>query len=163
MLYCSAPPACSSTPLRPSVHYPSISFVVNIMCIHTFCDHPNVLTIFDQTDLYQFEVRLELYGANARLVVSPPSLSPSHPPTPPASRWASLTTLPLLIKFQLVWHRLCEALLPSSSVDGQKHPSLLSRLCLKCRRYKGRFDLKMNIIPSMFADTVDALTATFAV
>ena len=33
----------------------------------------------DQTDLYHFEVRLELYGANARLVVCPPSLSPSHP------------------------------------------------------------------------------------
>ena len=32
----SAPPACSSTPLRPSVPYPSISLVVNIMCIQTF-------------------------------------------------------------------------------------------------------------------------------
>ena len=34
---------------------------------------------FDQTDLYRFEVRLELCGANARVVVSPPSLSPSQP------------------------------------------------------------------------------------
>ena len=46
------------------------------MYIQIFCDHLNVLCIFDQTDLYRFEVRLELYGANALLVVSPPSLSP---------------------------------------------------------------------------------------
>ena len=41
------------------------------------CEHLNGLHIFDQTDLYRFEVRLELYGANARLVVnnSPPSFS----------------------------------------------------------------------------------------
>ena len=59
--------------------------VLNILCIQTFCDHLNVLYIFDQLDLYRFEVRLELYGANARLVVSPPSLSLSHPTTPPPS------------------------------------------------------------------------------
>ena len=39
---------------------------------------------FDQTDLYRFEVRLELYAANARLIVSRPSLSLYRP----------LTTLP---------------------------------------------------------------------
>ena len=80
-MYCSAP-ACSSTPLRPSVHSPSISLVVYIMCIQTLCDHLNVLYFSTRQDLHRFEVRLELYGANARLVVSPPSLSPSHPPTP---------------------------------------------------------------------------------
>ena len=42
--------------------------------------HLNVLYNFDQPDLYRFEVRLELYGANAHLVVSPPSLSLSHTP-----------------------------------------------------------------------------------
>ena len=50
------------------------------MCIQTLCDHLNVLYIFDQTYLYRVEVSLELYDANARLVVSPPSLSPSHRP-----------------------------------------------------------------------------------
>ena len=30
-----------------------------------FGDHINVLYIFDQTGSYRFEVRLELYGANA--------------------------------------------------------------------------------------------------
>ena len=128
MMCCSAPPACSSTPLRPSVHYPSISLVVNLMRIHSFCEHPKALYIF-RTDILAsfFEVRLELNGANARLVVSP-SLSPSQPRTPTPSRSPALTTLPPLAKFQLVWRRLCEALLSSSSLAGQKHPSLLSRL-----------------------------------
>ena len=93
------------------------------MHILTICEHVDVLYIFDQEDLYLFEVRLELYGANARLIVSPPSLSVSPRP----SRWPALTTLLPLAKFQHVWRRLCEALLPSS-LAGQKPPSLLSRL-----------------------------------
>ena len=122
------------------------------------------LYIFDQTDLNRFEVRLELYGANVRLVVRSPSSSTSHPPMPPPRRWPALTYLPALAKFQLVWRRLCEALLCSSSFAGQKHPSLLSRLCLKCRRYKGGVALNINIKSSIiFTDTVDAFTATFAV
>ena len=71
-------------------------------------------TFWTDLQLYRVEVSLELNGENARLLVSPPSLSPSHPPTPPPSRWPALTTLPPLAKFQ-------------------------------------------------FADTVDALTSTFAV
>ena len=164
LLCCSAPPACSSIPLRLPVHYPSISLVVNKMCIiQIFCDHLNVY-FFDQIDLCRFEVRSELYGANARLVVIPPSLSPSHTQTPPPSRWPALTTFPPVAKFQLVWNRLCEALLSFSSLAGLKHPSLLSRICLQCRRYKVRFSLNMKTKSSIiFADTVDALTATFAV
>ena len=122
MLCCSAPPAWSSSPLRPSMHYPSTSLVVNIMHIQPFCEHLNILYIFDQADVYRFEVRLELYGANVRLVVSPRSLSPSHPPAPIPSRWPALTTLPPLAKFQLVGRLLCEALRSSSSLAGQKHP-----------------------------------------
>ena len=91
--------------------------------IQFFCEHLNVIYVFDQTDMYRFEVRFELYGANARLIVSPPSLSVSPRP----SRWPALTTLLPLAKFQHVWRRLCEALLPSS-LAGQKPPSLLSRL-----------------------------------
>ena len=98
------------------------------------------------------------------LVVSPPSLSPFHPTPPRRSRWPALTTLLLPAKFQLVWRRLCEALLSSSSHAGQKHPSLLSRLCLICQRYKGRYAPDMKIKSSIiFSDTVDARTATFAV
>ena len=63
------------------------------------------LSIFNQTDLYRFEVWLEFYGANARLVVRPPCLSPSHLPTLPPSRWPALTTFSPLVKFQLVWRR----------------------------------------------------------
>ena len=85
VMCCSAPPACSSTPLRPSVHYPSISLVVNVMRIQTFCGHLNVLYIFEQTNLCRFEVRLELYGTNARLVVSPLSLSPPDATAKPIS------------------------------------------------------------------------------
>ena len=112
------------------MHYPSISFVVNIMytSIHTFCENLNVLYIFDQTYLYRVEVRLELNGANPRLIVSPPSLSPSHPPTPPPSRWPALTALPPLAKFQLVWRRcvkLC-CLAP---------PSLVKNIRLCCLVY----------------------------
>ena len=133
------------------------------MCSQTFCGHLSVLYILNQTDLYRFEVRLELYGATARFVVSPPSLSPSHPPPPPPSRLPAHHFTPLA-KFQLVWRRLCEALLSSSSLAGQEHPSMLYRLCLKCRRYQGRLGLNMKIKSRIaFADTADALTATFAV
>ena len=118
-----------------------------------FCDHLNVLYILDQTDLHRFEVKLELCGANARLAVSLPFPSPSTPPTPPPSRWPARTTLSSLAKFQLVWRRLCQALLSSFFLAGQKHPPLLSRLCLKCL-------IKLSII---FADTVDVLTVTFVV
>ena len=100
----------------------------------------------------------------ARLIVSPSPLSPSYPPMPPPSRWSALITLPPLAKFQLVWHRLCEALLTSSSLAGQKHPSLLSRLVCNVGNIKFVFDMNMNIKSSIvFADTVDAFTATFAV
>ena len=53
VMCCSATPACSSTvtSLRPYVHYSSISLVVNIMFIHFFCDHLNVLYILGQTDV----------------------------------------------------------------------------------------------------------------
>ena len=129
MLCCSVPPACSSTPLQPSMNYPSISIIVNIMCIQTFCEHLNVLYIFDQTDLHRFKIRQELSSANPRLIVSPPPLSSSHPPTPPSNRWPALTTLPPLAKFQLVWRRLCEALLSSFSL------SLVRNICSlrKCK------------------------------
>ena len=65
---------------------PEHQSVVNMMCIQTFCGHLNILYIFDQTDLHRFEVRLELSDANARLVASPPLVSPSHPPTPPSNQ-----------------------------------------------------------------------------
>ena len=82
----------------------------------------------------------------------------------PPSRWRALPTLAPLGKFQIVRRRLCEALLTSSSLAGQKHLSLLSHLSLKCRRYKGHFALNMKIKSSvLFADTVDALTAEFVV
>ena len=86
-------------------------------------------TFWTDLQLYRVEVSLELNGENARLLVSPPSLSPSHPPpSPPKPMASSHHFTPALAKFQLVWCRLCEALLSSSSLAGQKHPSLLSRL-----------------------------------
>ena len=104
MLCCSAHLVCSSTPLRPSVNYPSISLVVNIMYIQTFCEHLNVLNNFDQTDLNRVEVRLELNGTNARrsLILLPclrltprrhrqddGQLSPLYPPSPSFSSFGA--------------------------------------------------------------------------
>ena len=34
-----------------------------------------------------------------------------HPPTPAPIRWPDLITLPTLVKFQLVWRRLCDVVL----------------------------------------------------
>ena len=84
MLCCSPPPASSSTPLRLSVCYPSISLVVNIMYIRTFFDHLNALYIFDPNCI----VLKSGWSSTARmqrLIVSPPSLAPSHRPMPPPS------------------------------------------------------------------------------
>ena len=49
VMLCCFPPASSSTPLRPSVNYPSISLILIIRCIRTFSGHLNVLHIFGQT------------------------------------------------------------------------------------------------------------------
>ena len=90
---CCFPPASSSTPLWPSVCYPSISLVVSIMYIRIFCHQLSALYSFDSTCI----VLKSGWSSTARitrLVVSPPSLSPSAPPTPPPSRWPALTTLP---------------------------------------------------------------------
>ena len=41
-----------------------------------------------------------------------------HRPMPPPSRWPSFIILPTLVKFQLVWRRLCDVvLLPSSLLE----------------------------------------------
>ena len=97
------------------------------MFIRLFCDHLNVLYIFDLTYIV-LKSGCSSTARMSHLVVSPPSLSPSHPPTPPPRRWPALITLPPLAKFQLFWRRLCEALLSFSTLAGQKHQSLLSRL-----------------------------------
>ena len=49
VMLCCFPPASSSTPLRQSVHYPSITLVVNIRYISIFCNRLKLLHIFDQT------------------------------------------------------------------------------------------------------------------
>ena len=121
MMCCSARPASSSA---PSV-LPEDRIGRNIIYIRRFCDHINVLHIFDQTCIVLKSGWSSTMGLPHRWSSS---LSPSHPSTPPPSRWSAVTTLPPLAKFQLVWLRLCEALRSSSSLAGQKHPSLLSRL-----------------------------------
>ena len=87
--------------------------------VRTFGDHQNVLYIFDQTCI----VLKSGWSSTARmpgLVVSPPSLSHSHPPTPPPSRWPALITLLPLAMFQLVWRCLCDARLSSSLVRNTR-------------------------------------------
>ena len=58
---------------------------------------------------------------------------------------ASSHPLSPLAKFQLVWRILCEALL-SSSLVRQKHPYLLSRLCLV---YVGDTETPVSGVSSM--------------
>ena len=136
VMFCCFAPACSSTPLRPPVHYPSINLVVNIMYIQTVCENLNALYIVDQTDLHRFEVRMELYDcANARVIVSTPSISVSPP---------DATAKPMASSHHFTPHRqvsarlapLCEALLSSSPLAGQKHPSLLCCLDLHVENIK---------------------------
>ena len=95
---CSSPPASSSTPLLLSLYYPSIGLVVNIIHTQIFCDHINVLYIFDQAHIilksgWNYTARMP------RLVVSLLVLPDEHPPTPPPSRWPALIGLPTLAKF----------------------------------------------------------------
>ena len=133
MLYCSAPPASSSTPLRPSVYYWSFGLVVNVVYIRTLCDYINVVYIF-----YPACIVLKLGWSSTarmpRLVVSPPSLSPSHPPMSPPSRCQLSSLYTPLAMVRLVWRRLCEAVMSSSFLIRQKHPFLLSGLCLTYAR-----------------------------
>ena len=81
--------------------------------------------ISDQTYFYR-EVGLELNGVNARLVVSPPSLPPSHPPTPPQVARSHDFTLPRQVSGRLAPLLLSFVvfLLPRWS----DHPPLLSRV-----------------------------------
>ena len=69
------------------------------------------------------------------------------------------------LKFNLVWRYLCEDLLSFSTLVGQKRlPLSALSFSLKWRRYKGHFALNMKMKSSIiFADKLDALTATFAV
>ena len=73
-----------------------------------------------------FSTRLVSFRVTLALLVPFLSVTPDLTTTPMAS---SHQFTPLA-KFQLVWRRLCEALLYSSSLAGQKNPSLLFRLCL---------------------------------
>ena len=107
MLCCFPPLASSRTPLRPSVCYQSISLVVNMMYTRVCCDHLNISSIFDPACIVM-ESGWSSLVRMPRLVVSPPSLSPSHPSTPPPSRWPALITLPpLFSSFGAACVKLC--------------------------------------------------------
>ena len=109
MFCCSAPPACSSTPLRPSVRYPSIGLVISIMYIQTFCENLNVLGLvscWSQAGVQRRESPPDRQSSFP--VVSPPDatakpMASSHHFTPPC-------------QVQLVRRRLCKALRSSSLV-----------------------------------------------
>ena len=63
MLCCSAPPASPGTPLRPSVHHPSIGLVINIIYtryIHIWRSVTIQMSLHFRPDVYRFEFRLEL-------------------------------------------------------------------------------------------------------
>ena len=165
MMCSSARPAYSRTPLRSSVHCPSISLFVNLMFIQFVCDNLSVL-IFSTMNRQTCLVLKKGWSSAARMpaLVDSSSLALSHPRTPPPSQWPALATLSPLAKFQLVWRRFCEMLccLPPPSIV--RNTCLCCLVCLKCRRYKYRFALSIKIkLPIVFSDTVDTLTTTVAV
>ena len=152
----SARPASSSGPCV----LPEDRISRNIIYIRRFCDHINVLHIFDQTCIVWKSGWSSTMGPPHRWYSSPlrltprrhrqadGQLSPLYPPSPSFSSFAAACV------------KHC----------GLAPPSLVRniRLCcsssVKCRKYKISFDVNMNIISSItFADTMDALTATFAV
>ena len=99
MLCCSAPPASWRVPLRQSVSYRSTDLVVKIMCIRTFCEHINILHIFES-----FEVGLELLchawleGPTLSSSALPRFLFPSFPPSSYLPRFL-LPLLPHFLRF----------------------------------------------------------------
>ena len=103
----------------------TIGLVVNIISIRRFCDQINVLHIFDQTYIVLKSGWSSTMGPPYRLSSSPVFVSP---PDATAKPMASSHHYTPLVKFQVVWRRLYQALRSSSSLAGQKHPSLLSRL-----------------------------------
>ena len=93
------------------------------------CNSPNYLfilhPIFERVHVCPPALRkLRTYDSHSQ------TMPDEHLPAPPPSRWRALIASPPLAKFQLVWRRLCEALLSSSSLARQTNPSLLSRVCL---------------------------------
>ena len=79
--------------------------------------------VFDQTCIVWSQARALQW---ARLIVRPPPLLPSHRPTPPQADGQRSPLYPPLPSF-ISFRAACEDL-RSSSLAGQKHPSLLPRL-----------------------------------
>ena len=147
--------------LAASVHYPGISLVVNVKHILTFCEHTIVLVIFDQTDCI---VLKSGWSSTARMPASSLVLLPCVRLTPRRHRQTdgqlSLLHLPspIFSSFGAACVKLSCLLRWSETFVSAVSSSL------KCRKYKVLFAVNINIKSFIkFADTVDALTATFAV
>ena len=131
------------------------------MCIQNFCEHLNVLNIFDQTCI----VLKSGWSSTARMPASSLVLFPClhlnprrhrqadgqlsslYPPSPSFSSFGA-ACVKLFVFLFLRWSETSVSAVSSS---------------LKCRRCKGRFALNMKIKSSIIlAETVDALKATFA-
>ena len=91
---CTARPVSSSAP--SVLHEDRIGR--NVKYVRRFCNHIHVLHICDRTCIVS---KLGWRCTTGRLIFGPPPLYPSHPPTPPPSRWPALSTLPLLARFML--------------------------------------------------------------
>ena len=114
MKCCSTRPASSSAPSVLSEDRTGR----NRMYIRRFCDHINVLHIFDQACIVS--------TLGWRSTTGPPdlfssSLVPVSPPDATAKPMASSHHFTPFAKFNLVWRRLCKALRPSSSLARQNH------------------------------------------
>ena len=135
--------------------FPRIGLVVNKIYIRIFCDHVNVLNIFDQKSGCSSTMGTPHRWSSSPIFVSRPDattkpMTSSHHFAPP--RRVSVRLAPL------VWSSAV-FLVPRWSETSISAVSSGR----KCRKYKG-FELNMNIkSTNIFSDTVDALTATFAV
>ena len=64
---------------------------------------------------YSKSVCVRLHSENSEPTMLISQTTPNeHPQTRPPCRWPALITLPTLVKFQLVWRRLCDLLFRSS-------------------------------------------------
>ena len=138
---------CASSTLRPSVCYPSIILVVNIICTRTFCDH--LKAPFFWTRLVSFWSQAGFYGPNAaplskgQPTLPPPCLASSFLPFLLRPICLASCFLPCLISSTLP--RFHPPSLPPHcpSSISPFHPGGLSRVKKQAARTSFSFDLSI--------------------
>ena len=81
-------------------------------------------------------VRLHSETSEPTMLISQTTAN-KHLPMPPPFRWPALITIHTLVKFQLVWHRLCDFVLFRSYCKFECTPTAVYALPEhhSCRKY----------------------------